>query len=1002
MAVTAASRRSLQAFAVLLVSALLLLLSTFCGLLNPNHGLNQNSLVNRQLPIEPVHAFTTRNARSVGLPFGRQDFALNFSSSIVDPPLLKRAPLPEPRGYRNLICEGGKYLEAIKAAFEGKTPSKHVPLEELDNGWTKSSVTDDEDFAGVERRWKSVFESLFGKERGYPPQDQIKAVNLIQDKRYQTNLDVWIETPTMAYSYGFYYPNRNLMMSTSSYSAATRITNRNQGIPKDERNQKLPTINALSDLMWLAWNTAAPSAPKELRYIARDTIYNEETQAVMDYLFSRDKQETRNVPWPGLEYAGDSNEGKALLATPNGRATAWLLIDHAQELEWRLTTRQLKVNIFSVLGDYCMLWDMEPQSPRRRSERTDHVKYHVKRASVDDFNHNKDQGDTAYNQMEAAFEGCETPVQDFNSAAIDNGWRRAKDSKYPPERTWQHAFETLVGKDKVPTQETSFYVQLHQDKDFTNKQGQVVKVVPNRAVYEQYLMPSTSAILVANMRSPFSEVKSRYEMSGQPAPSSQEIVDKYIPPLNRWSDIIWTLWKEKGGDSNLRYIAHDFIANPQTESVMDYIRDKAGKTADDLPFPGLEFGMDSAEGRALLGTPNGIGTARILIDRASTWGRREPRVHIFWPEDDYPCILWDMKPSQVQSRALPKRRIEPSESESRVSVKRHKKTHLRSRALAKRHDNIQLQSPALAKVHVEFSQSQPLALSQRHEEPLSLLRRALNGSLVRRDTAADYHKAVCTGQGMWAKIAAAFNRHGGDPVQYFLPSALDNGWTRKDENMDLYDDWPRYFNRKLGRGKLPPKDQTWYVRLFQDKDFKNSHGEDIADFSGTVEAGTALYFAYYIPKISAVVVKNMVSPANVLKKGFRSQGWEIPSNDEIAAYETPPLSRWSDVTWTVYQDLSKNRKNLRYIGQDHVNNKFTAGVMVYIFIRRGKPAGVPFPGLEFGMDSEEGQALLGTPNGMGTAWLLLDRLRELGRRNPRVSIWVFGGELMMAWDMAPA
>lgn len=45
-----------------------------------------------------------------------------------------------------------------------------------------------------------------------------------------------------------------------------------------------------------------------------------------------------------------------------------------------------------------------------------------------------------------------------------------------------------------------------------------------------------------------------------------------------------------------------------------------------------------------------------------------------------------------------------------------------------------------------------------------------------------------------------------------------------------------------------------------------------------------------------------------------------------------------------------------------------------------------FPGLEFGVDTEEGEALLGTPNGMGTAWLLYDRSRELGRRNLKARI----------------
>lgn len=170
-------------------------------------------------------------------------------------------------------------------------------------------------------------------------------------------------------------------------------------------------------------------------------------------------------------------------------------------------------------------------------------------------------------------------------------------------------------------------------------------------------------------------------------------------------------------------------------------------------------------------------------------------------------------------------------------------------------------------------------------------------------------------------------------------------------------------------------------------------------------AGTALYVAYYVPSISAVVVRNMVSPANVVKTMFTEMGEQLPSNLDIAKYYAPPLSRWSDVTWTVYEDISKNQKNLRYIGHDNIINPATARVMTYIIGRhRQSPSdalSAPFPGLEFGIDTPEGQALLGTQNGLGIGWLLHDRSRELGRRNLKVSIWSEGPWLNMAWDMAP-
>lgn len=65
---------------------------------------------------------------------------------------------------------------------------------------------------------------------------------------------------------------------------------------------------------------------------------------------------------------------------------------------------------------------------------------------------------------------------------------------------------------------------------------------------------------------------------------------------------------------------------------------------DEPEWPGLSFGMDSDEGKALLGTPNGIGTARLLIDRAAQLGRRELKVYMFARHDGKYCMLWDMAP----------------------------------------------------------------------------------------------------------------------------------------------------------------------------------------------------------------------------------------------------------------------------------------------------------------------------------------------------------------------
>ncbi|KAL8926905.1 MAG: hypothetical protein Q9208_002714 [Pyrenodesmia sp. 3 TL-2023] len=286
-------------------------------------------------------------------------------------------------------------------------------------------------------------------------------------------------------------------------------------------------------------------------------------------------------------------------------------------------------------------------------------------ASEADFQRAKEHGDIAYDQIQAAFSGCETNAQEFPLEALNNGWTRRRDQNDPLEEVWFDVFTDLIKpkEDKIPTNERVFNVRVHQDKPFTNSQGEQVNEASPQARYYHYIVPVISAIVISEMNSPSNQVRRRYTMAQPPKtpPASQYIADHLVPPLNRWSDVTWTLWKEKAGGSanNLRYIAHDAVENDDTDSIASYVFTKA-RNSEDVPYPGLEFGMDSREGRALLGTPNGIGTARLLIDRAKQLGKRELRVRIFTSNTSGLCMLWDMVPQD-----------QPGSSGGRHRMKRH-------------------------------------------------------------------------------------------------------------------------------------------------------------------------------------------------------------------------------------------------------------------------------------------------------------------------------------------
>lgn len=67
----------------------------------------------------------------------------------------------------------------------------------------------------------------------------------------------------------------------------------------------------------------------------------------MDHLFNeRYGRPDPEDPWPGLVLGIDSDQGKAMLATPNSLGVAY--------------RRQPNVHFFTMDGDLCLLWDLVP------------------------------------------------------------------------------------------------------------------------------------------------------------------------------------------------------------------------------------------------------------------------------------------------------------------------------------------------------------------------------------------------------------------------------------------------------------------------------------------------------------------------------------------------------------------------------------------------------------------------------------------------------------------
>lgn len=132
-------------------------------------------------------------------------------------------------------------------------------------------------------------------------------------------------------------PKDGVILADRNYSPA---------VMDSKAGAKLPDLQRWSDVVWLLWAMACEEegvGVGNLKYVFRVNIINDDT----NFIVSKALESTSVGPWPGKEFEMDTDQGKAILATPNGRGVAWFLIDH----QTQMGTKTVKsVVVFSTKG----------------------------------------------------------------------------------------------------------------------------------------------------------------------------------------------------------------------------------------------------------------------------------------------------------------------------------------------------------------------------------------------------------------------------------------------------------------------------------------------------------------------------------------------------------------------------------------------------------------------------------------------------------------------------
>jgi len=95
-----------------------------------------------------------------------------------------------------------------------------------------------------------------------------------------------------------------------------------------DRYSPLPKLQHWSDIAYLQWCEAAQrcSEPPALQFVIRYSVRNETTNLIVNRAL-RDVGR-QGEPWPGVVFTMDTDQGRAILGSPNGSGVARLLSQH--------------------------------------------------------------------------------------------------------------------------------------------------------------------------------------------------------------------------------------------------------------------------------------------------------------------------------------------------------------------------------------------------------------------------------------------------------------------------------------------------------------------------------------------------------------------------------------------------------------------------------------------------------------------------------------------------
>ena len=841
---------------------------------------------------------------------------------------------------------------------------EHEPVKELGK-----TLTETMDYLGVDSK----------NNKAWSIAERHTTLKVIDGKKY---------APTQ----GSYQLTYNSEFISADNNWGPRSEGPNQTPKVDGVDFPFPLLEKLSDVSFLVFQKLMKETRQpmdRLKGFLRSGVVNPETLSITSQAL-RLKETEAHPKWPGRDFKAQSDGFAALLASPNGCGVAWFLGQHKAQLGHKTIT---SIRVWGEHDDVFLLFVFEDVSDSGDDESVETSTEETppqEIASLEAPSSSKTVWETLQCKLFGLFCGpgaqneqrsldiaprgdgdpLSLPVPQFpnrNKPKVKIDWNlwvdkgksylemlrcgSIKDSKWKSyddlaKNGWKVVQERNSVKiyDKGGMRKAMDFLKISskpEDQWSVAQQHLVKKTVngktyfPTSALYDNKY--NTELITADNNFGP------RYKGPEQPDPPVTGDPNPF-PELQQLSDVMYLefarLMKQSKKPLNkLKGVLRAHVINAETRAIAaKAVGLSASKLHDKtLAWPGRDFSAGSDEFAALIASPNGRAVVWLLATHSDLGPKTISSVKVY--DDEGLWILYVFKDREDDAKNISDDKSKPSGRRD-LTVDAHEP--LKNNITHGRRDS----AISLASEHLPVD----------HAKALSI--RALE-----QDT---YDKIVEMGKILVSALLS--------PQDCMAQSE----WT----NEDALAKWGWYRMRKPSVGPVSFFPATIVVYEFvgasMEKE-KNHRSYDSHADKKEIDGVT------YFPSGAEFDVR--YNPSMIIAEGI--YGAEHMGKDQRPPVTGDPnpypkLKSWSDVTFLEYQkfmhDTGESPDALKAVWHRAIINPTTRELAARFFNKDDWHDVPDWPGKDFTPGSEEFNALIGSDNGKGVVYLLLQHRKQLGNK----------------------